>query len=556
MKKLKFDFKTAKKWIATGIAATILTTFATGCSRIDDKKIDANTYENEEIETVVDVEETEIPYIEETEITQEKNVGKYAEKIVISSVEDIEEAKKYDSIRYLKIEKANIKDFSFLKDINIELLQVLYNNEPLDMECINSESIKQLYLHEVELVNTDACENFKNLENFVIKSNSINRTTTNFDFLKQCKNITNIEIENYAIKDLDFVENMNELSTLSVISSSVEDISCLKNCDNLLSLTLKRGRIKDISSIADMKELQYLDLSENYISDVRSINNTNLSYLNLQENSIKDVSGLKSLKNLTAINLSQNYIKEFPAHLIKDNLSLDLSYNNIKNLTAEDKRLLNSTNVFVNMFDNLLSNDTVKEIGTYQSIYFEANGGILDSNQALEYNREMSKILSTMKSGEDKGNVMKINKYIVDNCKLDFSYVAENKDNAYGAMFDKSVCTGMTDLTNSMLRHLDIEVKEYHGDMNDITDNERHVWTACKIGNEWFHCDPMQSKVHLDENDYPEIVMLSDSQIREYGHILDAPNVQKCNSELSAEERNNIIENIEKDNSQELEDDR
>lgn len=557
MRKLKFNFSKTKNYIITALATTMLTTFVSGCTPGGDiKKFDPNTYDQPQIEQTVNINQDGTIEIiekdEKEEVVKEEKAEISADKIVITSEEDIQEALKYDSIRYLKIDKANIKDFSFLKNINIELLQVLYNEEPLDMKEINSSSIKQIYLHNVELKNEQEISSFSNLENFVLKHNDNRKDVTNLDFLSECKKLTNIEIENYGITNLSFAKEMKDLKNLSVINSSLEDISGISNCKQLTDITLSEGKIQDIGVLKNLNKLKSIDLSDNYIDDISGINSKELVYLNLKNNFIKDVSSFNPSNLLIGINLSQNYITDFPTHFIKDGISLDVSYNNISTLSNEDKSLLQNTNVFVNLFDNQLDSRILNEVAYYPTIYFETEQGALTPEQAIEYNKKIKEILSTMNKGEDKANAIKVNKYIIHNCRMDYTYNAENKDNAYGALFDQSVCTGMTDLTNSLFRHLDIKVKSYHGDFKDQTDNARHVWSIYQVGNEWYHCDAMQSKLYKDEKGYPKIVMVSDSQIQEYGHILDAINVQKCNSEVSKEERNDLISKIEISRQQDL----
>ena len=513
-----------------------------GCSCTNSDKKIAKNHDKKvfklEIPVLFDFEEDEEDE-EDEEIT-----GTFAQKIEINDKADIDTALEYDNIEYLKIEDANIDDFSFLKNIKIDMIQVINNDYPFDMECINADAIKQLYFHNTDIVNQSYASNFKRLFYFTIESAKNNTELTSLDFLKDCKKLTEIYVQNYAIKDLKFAKKLKKLQNLTITNSAIESLDGIENCSDLTRLYLTDSMVSDISALSSLKKVTELKLSNNYIKNVDSIKFKNLTYLNLSDNLIKDASPLSKNPKLGFLDLSRNYISEFPSELISSGISIDLSYNNIKKITDKDKSALESSGTDVNLFDNLLDSSTLKELADCTNIFFETECHIgtltLSADGAIKYNDKIHEILSDMGDDDDE-NIMRIAKYIKENCMMDYTYEDAYKDSAYGALFTKAVCTGFTDLTNTLCRHLDIDVKTYHGDLDDPNDNVRHVWSVCN----GYHMDAMHGKVHKDSRNYPKLVFLNDEQIETYGYILDAINIPKITAEKSDAERNAIIDSIE-----------
>ena len=466
----------------------------------------------------------------------------YAERIDIASKDDIDKALEYDSIQYLKIDGANIEDFSFLHNIKIEMLQVIRNKYPLDMECINSDAIEQLYLHSTPIKNQSCASDFKKLENFTMLSDKNNTEITSLDFLKDCKKLSEIHVANYAIENLNFAKKLKKLDKLTITNSAIESLDGIENCSGLTYLSVTRAKISDISSLRKLDDLQNLDLSDNRITDVGSIQFKDLTSLNLSDNFIKDVTALSKNRNLSFIVLSKNYISEFPSELLKDDTHLDLSYNNIRTLTDKDKSALKNNVSGVNLFDNLLDSSTLKEVSNYDCVFFNVGETPLSADEAIKYNDKIKEILAGMGDDDDE-NIMRVSKYVMDNGKMDHTYVDTYKDCAYGALFTKAVCTGFTELTNTLCRHLDIEVKTYHGDIADPDDGVRHVWSVCN----GYHVDALQGMVHKNWHGYSDLVLLSDRQLEQYGHILDALNIPKITKEKSAAEMDAIYERLDRE---------
>lgn len=533
-----------KKWICSFLAAVMLTTLVTSC------RDDINNAEQEQVQSeTVDI--PNIPIIDEDVIDDEPVIEKvkeekHADKIIIYDVKEVKELAEYTSIRYLKIDEANISDFSFLKDIDIEMLQVISNKYPIDLSCINSEAIQQVFFFDTQLENINAVKNFKNLTNYIMKSISSNNQITNLDFLSECNKLNKIVVENYAITNMDFAENLEEIVSVDIKNSAIEDISGLKNCNKLYELIITKSKVSDISVLRNFKDLEYVDLSNNYIKDVSPLEYANLYYLDLRDNFIQEINMLDKNNTLKNFDISKNYVSEFPINLVSKGIDMNLSYNNITNISSSDINILKNTAVSVNLFDNILPADTIKALSSNKGIYYNPVGGELNINDVIEYNERVNRVISYLDSDNNEVNLMKLSKGVMENCKIDFSLEAQYKDDAYGAIMEASVCTGMTEHFNSIARHKGIMAKEYWGDHGSATDNQRHVWSIVLIDNKWYHFDIMLSHEHSLDNNYPEVIFYTDNEMENNGYILDCNNSYNSNYYKSEEELRQIKEEASK----------
>ena len=484
-------------------------------------------------------------------------------KIIIHGKDDIAKALDMGTIYYLKIDRANIDDFSFLKNLNVTLLQVLHNDSPFDMSCINAESIEQLYFHNVELINTDASDKFKKLNYFTIQSDNPVYNTNDFSFLSNCDQMAELSIYNYAVKNLDFVSNMKKLKSLTIINSALNDITGLQNCDNLSYLHIERAMINDITPLSNLTKLCFLRLRENYIEDISPLSGlSNLVVADLSDNFINDASCFENNDSLYNLNLSMNYLSKMPnlANLMYNGtLSLcNLSYNNISDIDEDWLAMFEEISkrntdiqvdyITLNLFDNLFNSDMLRQLSTYSFItytptfvesasYFSHD---ISNEESIEFSNKISSFLENSKAFDEKSFVLEAERYIIQNCRIDFSLVQEHKDDAYGALFDVAVCTGFTDLMRCMLRHNGIKSKSVSG----LVNNTGHSYLMCIVQEKPYLCDAMLSITDKDEVGYPNRVFCTDAEFNDLGYTQISLNIPPCNINFDIEERASIISQL------------
>jgi internalin A len=170
---------------------------------------------------------------------------------------------------------------------------------------------------------------------------------TIFSFLKELKELTNLNLSGNNISDVSYLKELKGLTYLDLNDNNIEDVSYLKELKKLKNLNLSNNeKVKDFTSLIELKKIVNLDLSFNeQIKDFSFIKELNgLSNLNLSTNQIIDISFLKELNGLTNLDLSYNnlsdvlYLKE-----LKGLTNLNLSSNNLSDVSylKEFKGLIN-----------------------------------------------------------------------------------------------------------------------------------------------------------------------------------------------------------------------
>ena len=503
--------------------------------------------------------------------------GKVSDFIEINCKEDIEKLKGYDSVKYLKINSADLADFKFLGDVKIELLQILKNEADVDLGFVDPIYLQQLYLYNTEIKNTDVLSKFDNLQwVYLVKDRKGAFKRDDLSFLGLVSNLKYLDIRNYTIENLNFIKDMPELETLKVQNSLVSDLSPIKDmkkltslsidgslvsdltpvkyCSKLTTLEVVSSRVKDLSALRNTN-IDVLNLKNNYIEDISTISRELKSTLNvdLSENYISDISSIKFDGSIYSINLSRNYITSIPEVGSNSEIWIDLSHNNISKISEDNlETIKKSANSFFVIYDNLLDESTLRRLSEYENVqippvYSDEYAFEISDEESIKFTNRMHEIIAACNKGDDFEKVLRASEYVASETKMDFTLENPFKDSSYGALFERAVCTGMTDLTNALCRHMGIRVKSYHGDINSDTDDSRHVWSYVCINGKYYHCDPLQSKVKLDENGIPLIALLSDNDVKTYGHILDDFHLYASNESISVERRNELSEKIAKD---------
>ncbi len=516
-----------------------------GCQKKDEQpKKEIITSDTEEKTEYVTEEKTK----EITEEPTQEEGEKHIDKFTIYSEYNVTEAKQYDKIDYLIFDRAHIKDYSFMKDIEVKKLQVLTSNYPVDLGCVNTEYIEAIFIRDAEIKNANTLKDAPNFTNLIIKNS--NNMEVDLSFLNLCKNIGYIELYNCCVKDLTFAENLTELTKILVENSQISDLSPLASCINLEDIEITESRVRDVSALSGLLKLNRLDLKDNYITDISPLKTcleNNLQYVYLEENFITEADVFEYAKDAEGINLSKNYLTKIPRGVLVDGVISDLCSNNIAQISPEEFELLDEKNVIINLFDNPFDSETMEKLVMTGGVYLTTYDDIhIQEEEAIEFNNKMQLILNECNIGDDKEKVFRTLYYVANNCTPDYAEASEHRNNAYGALFDSAMCMGMTDITDSILRHMGIMTKQYHGDTDDLYDNVRHVWNVVYTDGEWYHCDATYSVAYKDANDIPKLVLLSDDEIEKYGHILDAQNIEPCDIALDEIERKNIANKIKR----------
>lgn len=174
-----------------------------------------------------------------------------------------------------------------------EFCNFRYGPSNLDfLEKIDASKIKKLAFYGENRTNTlvylndfsklNLCTNIKNIQLFA------NSNLTNLNDLKECKNLTSLDIRFCAnLSSLSGIENLTGLTDLYCYDSSISDISAMSNLKNLKYFSINKNNITDIQAlegtIGDDNKLKYteLNLSNNPISGYSETGHDNIETLKI-----------------------------------------------------------------------------------------------------------------------------------------------------------------------------------------------------------------------------------------------------------------------------------
>ncbi len=156
---------------------------------------------------------------------------------------------------------------------------------------------------------------FKNLTNLNLNQNKI----TDISILNDLKNLSDLRLYSNQITDISALHNLKDLTHLEIDSNKIADISHLQNLKNLKHLGVQNTTITDISVLKGLKNLISLRLDSTQISDFSPIQGlTQLNYLDLRSTQISDISPIQGLKNLRHLYLNKNQVPERQIKAVKE----------------------------------------------------------------------------------------------------------------------------------------------------------------------------------------------------------------------------------------------
>lgn len=197
-----------------------------------------------------------------------------------------------------------------------EKYKLIINNK---VHSKNSKNIKQDIV--VNFSVKDDIVTFKdsNVEKAI--RNSINKPTG--DLLKSdVENITDLTLDDRAIKDISGIENLINLKKLYLDRITINNLDALKNLSNLESLRLEYVKLGDMTALENMINLKYLYLDGMNIKDISLLKNlTNLEDLTFDGDiELSDISPLKGLIKLKDVSFLDCPIKDISP--LKDLINL------------------------------------------------------------------------------------------------------------------------------------------------------------------------------------------------------------------------------------------
>ncbi len=161
----------------------------------------------------------------------------------------------------------NLSDFSYRYG-TLKSLNPIKSNSKLFYMVISYSKVEQT----PDLFNTPVLESVS-----IIETN-----LSDCDFLKESKNIINLNLIRSGLTKIEFITNMNNLENLDLSTNSISDISSIKNKTKLTRIVLHQNEVSNIDVLSTCIALEEVNISYNYVSN------------------IKPLSELKNLKEITA----------------------------------------------------------------------------------------------------------------------------------------------------------------------------------------------------------------------------------------------------------------
>ncbi len=229
---------------------------------------------------------TEIHFADPTiELIVRSSLGKESEPVTDL---DCERVTSIDAYRFQQLAELSWEEYYNLKVRSFDdfslfpNLQVLYLGQ-IQVEGVTDysplrtckNSLSQISLTDGQLDDISFLSDFPNLQFAGFMDCNIHDLTP----LKNCKKVTNLEINGNPVNDLSVLKEFDQLYSLGFTVSKQEDITMLQAFKDLQSLTLYNCGSYDFTALKELKNLQYLYLYELDSYDVVEVLKT-LSDLN------------------------------------------------------------------------------------------------------------------------------------------------------------------------------------------------------------------------------------------------------------------------------------
>lgn len=171
--------------------------------------------------------------------------------------------------------------------------------------------------------------------------------------------------------------------TIDISQRSYTDFPPIKKPNYVIHLNASRNFLSKLPNMSGFTMLQDIDLSRNKFVDLSPLSTLiNLRILNISNNKIKSLDFIQNLQNLEELSASNNKISEIRCKFPPNLLYLDLSFNELTDLSFLDEDFpinIESIDVSQNSIDQIID---LKYISVFQKLrMFKI--GLLESNSNL-----------------------------------------------------------------------------------------------------------------------------------------------------------------------------
>lgn len=196
----------------------------------------------------------------------------------------------FESIKDLSCNKKNISEVDLSNLINLENLELMYNNIKT-INLSNNTKIKKIVLENNQISQIDLSKNV-NLEHISLSYNKLSNIN-----LENNINLKELWLNDTLISNIN-LSNQKLLEEVFLYGNSIETIDLSQN-KNLKVLWLGKNPIKNLD-ISQNYLLEELQIERTYITSINIKNNNNLKFINA--NSSVEIIGKENNPNLLITN--------------------------------------------------------------------------------------------------------------------------------------------------------------------------------------------------------------------------------------------------------------
>lgn len=311
-------------------------------------------------------------------------------------------------------------------------------------------------------VHTDMCGIISTDKDDLVKISSLNNKTLeeyieknfydqiiNIDGVKYfnpeiIKNTYILDLSDSNLKNLNGIEYFNGVSEIDLSGNNLDNIDGLAEMigDNYIySLDLSNNNIKDVSSL-EGKKITGLKLDGNKgITGYEKIKD--LKYISLKDCEIASLDNLSGLEELVSINLSGNNIENYDRLIeLKQLYEVDLSNNNLESLEKISELLNNSDVIMLDLSYNNLKDISLLNDRTISTLNLSGNTEIEDYEPLRKCVNLTYVQLNNCNIKDAKDILIEadINKYLeyIDTEESDGEYLDDEYYGYWGIVYDLS----------------------------------------------------------------------------------------------------------------------
>ncbi|NFB58150.1 DUF5050 domain-containing protein [Clostridium botulinum] len=265
-----------------------------------------------------------------------------------NNIEDIFPINNMKKLKDINLSKNNVKDISYLKDLNLHHLDLRDNKIENIGVLRNKISLQHLYLANNSIKDFSPISNLKNLQILYLNHNY----SSNYDYAKDYYN--NLKDRDFKLnvpiefKDKVFEElvrkeinkpsgyiyptDLENIKELDFHNAHIEKLNGIENMTALEKLNLSGTDIKDISLLKFLINLKEVNISNTSISDITALKNSiYIRYLNLNETNVTTLQVIEKFQYIERLYVSGTKINTVPQ--LSSLLELDLSNCNINDIS-------------------------------------------------------------------------------------------------------------------------------------------------------------------------------------------------------------------------------